>query len=147
MWQKQYFLTKYCYWFSKSAEIPMNWDFQFTWTKNIAGKISFYRNIALSFYRNIACQNRSSDECLTDGIKSPFLILQILDEARKQKEGDKRPNEIECKNTFLLKNELSKGQSTFLILSCRKKTNSDISSFESNNLNIRFRLVRKEGLN
>jgi hypothetical protein len=33
-------------------------------TKNIAGKISFYRNIALSFYRNIARQNRSSDEGL-----------------------------------------------------------------------------------
>jgi hypothetical protein len=33
--------------------------------KNIAGKMSFYRNIALSFYGNIARQNRSSDEGLS----------------------------------------------------------------------------------
>ncbi len=63
-WQKQYFLSKYCFCFSKSSEITMNWEFQFTWRKNIAGKMSFYRNITLSFYRNIARQNCSSDEGL-----------------------------------------------------------------------------------
>ncbi len=41
------FLTKYCYCFSKSAEITMNQDFQFTWRKNISGKMSFY---AISLY-------------------------------------------------------------------------------------------------
>ncbi len=42
----------------------MNRDFQFTRRKNIAGKMSFYCNIALSFHRNIACENCSSDEDL-----------------------------------------------------------------------------------
>jgi hypothetical protein len=49
-WHKQYFLTKYCYCFSKSAEITMNRDYKFTWRKNIAGKMSFYRFIFLSKY-------------------------------------------------------------------------------------------------
>jgi hypothetical protein len=44
----------------------MNRDFQFTWRKTIAGKMSFYHNIALSFYRNIAHQNRSFDEGLRE---------------------------------------------------------------------------------
>jgi hypothetical protein len=39
--------------------------FQFTWRKkNIARKMSFYRNIALSFYRNIACKKRPPEEGL-----------------------------------------------------------------------------------
>ncbi len=41
-----FFLSKYCCCFSTSAEITMNWDFQFSWRKNIAG---FYGNIALFF--------------------------------------------------------------------------------------------------
>ncbi len=49
-----FFLSKYCFCFSKSPEITMNWEFQFTWRKNIAGKMSFYPNIALCFYRKIA---------------------------------------------------------------------------------------------
>ncbi len=52
----QYFLSKYCCCFSKSAEITMNRDFQFTWRKNIARKMSFYYNIALSFYHYFACR-------------------------------------------------------------------------------------------
>jgi hypothetical protein len=57
----------------------MNQDFQFTRRKNIAGKMSFYRNIVLSFYRNIACQNRSSDEGLTFLIDSieKFLFVKL----------------------------------------------------------------------
>ncbi len=44
----------------------MNRDFQFTWRKNIAGKMSFYRNIAR--------QNRSADE----GLKVIFRFTQVL---------------------------------------------------------------------
>ncbi len=47
-WQSNIFLKKYCFCFSKSAEITMNWDFQFTrWRR----KISF---IAISLYLFIA---------------------------------------------------------------------------------------------
>ncbi len=46
------FVTKYCYCFSKSAEIPMNWDFQFTWRKKILPEKCLF--IAISLYLFIA---------------------------------------------------------------------------------------------
>ncbi len=81
--QSNIFLTKYCYCFSKSAEITMNGEIKFTWRKNIAGKMSFYHNIVISFYHNIAHQNCSSDKGLRENFwpkkyrsfnLSPFLF-------------------------------------------------------------------------
>ncbi len=68
-WWSNIFLSKDCFCFLKSAKITMNWDFQFTWRKNIAGK--------MSFYCNIACQNCSCDESQSMA-KDKIVLFNLL---------------------------------------------------------------------
>ncbi len=107
------FFAKYCYCFSKSAEITMNQDFQFTWRKKYCQENVFLCNSALSFYRNIARQNRSSDKGLSNNKLRLLsdLLYDIFFQSNECSTVHKRISHYLClKNDFDLKSAFLKAQ-------------------------------------